>query len=151
MIALALVVAGVTAAVLVRPPAAPGAGQADRRTAVTYGREALAESPCGAAACMAIPPAQGPWAEPPPPLPDGLGPGRAPPADAFAPGDDPLGRLRAAPAGFQPTAASLESATDLWSYGASVAPVPEPAGWMMALAGFGLVGLGRRRAYLATL
>lgn len=157
-LALALVVVGITAAVLARPLTATDAGAPAALPAgpVTFNRDWSAP-PCALPPCSPATVPDRPWSAPPPPSPDVLGPGRVPPETAFRPVADPLTRLRplllVAPASIQPTRLSAESAADVWSYGRALGPepVPEPASWLLMLAGFALVGLGQRRAYLATL
>ena len=156
-LALATMIIGITAAVLARPvpetapAAAPGPElPALVAPAVTTGRsDALPGFP-------GLPPAgvaQRAWDMPAVAPPGGLPAGGQAPSGAMLGNDDPLSRLQAAPLGWQPAPHLAESADTLLG-DASVAesePVPEPAMWLLMLAGFGLVGVAARRHHLATL
>ena len=108
--------------------------------AVTFGPGAQAASLSG-------------WGSLPTLRPDVLLPRDQPPPAIGLGRSDPLARLQATPANYRPLPYAVDraGAVNRIDTGIKPAEVPEPATWLMLVAGFALVGLGARRRYLATL
>ncbi len=156
---LALLFAGLAAAVLVGPNAIEAIG--GHETAAGPELPALIDGSLAAGPAANAPA----WDQLPLPLPPGaaspaLGVAATPGLDAASGagatgfGSQPQLRLNAAPGGLvaQPLVHRGDgTAAAMAALQFRVQPVPEPQAWVLMLAGFGLVGAGLRRRHLATL
>lgn len=140
--ALALSVVGATVAVLARPPGLPATALPEPAgDDVAYSRDASRlpplsgqwsrALPCNQPSCMATAPEGWDLAPAVPRGLDGVVPERPLPQGAFGVTAESVQPQAFAPGPFD--------------------PVPEPRTWLLMLSGLGLIGTGRRRAYLATL